>query len=148
MEEKPGFCPKRKPGQAGICVLACLADNDCSGAEKCCHTGCGYACMKPLGMSINMVSPYLGILRLLQVYAILLSAYSRQLFGPRRNLRSAYKSVHFAPITDSFVVSFSRLIKFWSWMQTFTANINQLYGPEKLPGLLRNRPQHRISPQL
>ena len=25
---------------------------------------------------------YLGILRLLQVYAILLSAYSRQLFGP------------------------------------------------------------------
>ena len=80
--EKPGFCPKLKPGQAGICVLACLADNDCSGAEKCCHTGCGYACMKPLGMSINMVSPYLGILRLLQVYAILLSAYSRQLFGP------------------------------------------------------------------
>ena len=38
----------------------------------------------------------------------LLSATSRA----RRNLKSAYKSVHFAPITDSFIVSFSRLIKF------------------------------------
>ncbi|KAM7432150.1 hypothetical protein ABFA07_017379 [Porites harrisoni] len=47
VEVKPGFCPKFKPGQAGICRFACQADNDCSGAEKCCFIGCGRACMKP-----------------------------------------------------------------------------------------------------
>ena len=59
-EGKLEFCPKPKPDQIGICVDVCRGDKDCSGSEKCCFNGCGHVCMKPLDMSINMVSPYLG----------------------------------------------------------------------------------------
>ena len=30
----------------------------------------------------------------------------------------AHKLVNFASLTDSFIVSFSKLLKLWSWMQT------------------------------
>ena len=64
-EGKAEFCPKPKPDQIGICVDACCqGDDDCSGSEKCCFNGCGHVCMKPLDMSINMVSPYLGFARM------------------------------------------------------------------------------------
>ena len=46
----------------------------------------------------------------------------------------AHKPVNFASLTDSFIISFSKLLKLWSWMQTRhanTANIKQLFtnGP-------------------
>ena len=63
-ERKPEFCSKSKPEQIGICVDACRGDDDCSGSKKCCFNGCGHVCMKPLDMSINMVSPYLGFARM------------------------------------------------------------------------------------
>ena len=56
-QEKPGLCPKPKPGQAGICVEACSGDGDCKGAKKCCSNGCGHVCKKPLGMYLNYQHP-------------------------------------------------------------------------------------------
>ena len=56
-QEKPGLCPKPKPGQVGICVEACSGDGDCKGAKKCCSNGCGHVCMKPLGMYLNYQHP-------------------------------------------------------------------------------------------
>ncbi|CAH3177969.1 unnamed protein product, partial [Porites lobata] len=47
-QEKPGLCPKPRPGQVGPCVEACSGDGDCKGAAKCCSNGCGHVCMKPL----------------------------------------------------------------------------------------------------
>ena len=52
-QEKPGLCPKPRPGQVGTCVEACVGDGDCKGAAKCCSNGCGHVCMKPLGMYLN-----------------------------------------------------------------------------------------------
>ena len=61
----------------------------------------------------------------------------------------AHKPVNSASLTDSFIVSFSKLLKLWSWMQTYSSqeNQNNFPGPEKLPGLSRKEPQGtRISP--
>ena len=67
----------------------------------------------------------------------------------------AQKPVSFASFINSFIVSFSKLLKLWSWMK----NTKQLSAPEKLPGLSRKGPgeatdryymeprQHRKTPE-
>ena len=52
----------------------------------------------------------------------------------------AHKPVNSVSLTDSFIVSFSKLLKLWSWMQTRETQSN-FPSPEKLPGLSRNEPQ-------
>ena len=52
-QEKPGLCPKPRPGQIISCVEACFGDGTCKGADKCCSNGCGHVCTKPLGMYLN-----------------------------------------------------------------------------------------------
>ena len=59
--------------------------------------------------------------------------------GPRENFKiktcsivaqfSAHKPVKFALLTDSFIVSFSKLLKLWSWMQTRQTQ-NRFPGPK------------------
>ncbi|XP_060600711.1 papilin-like [Ruditapes philippinarum] len=44
--EKPGICPELEDG--GICLLACLIDNECPGSQKCCINGCKHTCETPL----------------------------------------------------------------------------------------------------
>ena len=58
----------------------------------------------------------------------------------------AQKMVNFASLTDSFIVSFSKLVKLWSWMQTRPTSIKQLFGPEKLSGLSRTPRKSRTVP--
>ena len=58
----------------------------------------------------------------------------------------AHKPVNFALLTDSFIVSFSKLVKLWSWMQTRPATIKQLFGPEKFSGLSRTSRKSRRVP--
>ena len=58
----------------------------------------------------------------------------------------AQKLVNFASFTDSFIVSFSKLVKLWSWMQTRPTNIKQLFGPETLSGLSRTPRKSRTVP--
>ena len=48
----------------------------------------------------------------------------------------AHKPVNFASLTDSFIISFSKLLEPWSWMQTR----NSFLGAKKLSRLSRNRP--------
>ena len=45
----------------------------------------------------------------------------------------AHKPVNSASLTDSFIVSFSKLLKLWSWMQTYSSQEtqNNFPGPEK-----------------
>lgn len=38
-----GACPP--VANIGICVNACLNDQDCPAAQKCCFNGCGHTCM-------------------------------------------------------------------------------------------------------
>ncbi|XP_067947769.1 cysteine-rich motor neuron 1 protein-like isoform X1 [Watersipora subatra] len=40
---KPGSCPRERPGQVGPCVVECEGDNSCPGDEKCCG-GCPRRC--------------------------------------------------------------------------------------------------------
>lgn len=47
--EKPGQCPRLRPGTVGICVELCSNDFDCSGSQKCCSNGCGHVCTTPRG---------------------------------------------------------------------------------------------------
>ena len=53
----------------------------------------------------------------------------------------AHKPVNFASLTDSFIVSFAN---YWSFNAN-TANINQLSGPEKFPGISRNGAQAPVT---
>ena len=41
----------------------------------------------------------------------------------------AHKPVNFASLTDSFIVSFSKLLKLWSWMKT-RQTLNSFSGPK------------------
>ena len=54
----------------------------------------------------------------------------------------AHKPGHFALLTDSFIVSFAKLLKFD--FECKLGKHKQLFRSEKLPGLSRNRPQHLI----
>nr|XP_045015481.1 WAP four-disulfide core domain protein 18-like [Jaculus jaculus] len=47
-QEKPGACPKVRPGNVGICVERCSGDNSCPKKMKCCSNGCGHVCMQPV----------------------------------------------------------------------------------------------------
>ena len=53
----------------------------------------------------------------------------------------AHKPVNFASLTDSFIVSFSN---YWN-LNANAANINQLSGPEKFPGISRKRAQAPVT---
>ncbi|XP_052762385.1 perlwapin-like [Mya arenaria] len=46
---KPGRCPPRR-GTVGLClhVYECTGDFSCPGSKKCCSTGCGRQCMRPV----------------------------------------------------------------------------------------------------
>uniref|UniRef100_S4RCB1 WAP domain-containing protein n=1 Tax=Petromyzon marinus TaxID=7757 RepID=S4RCB1_PETMA len=46
--DKPGSCPKQRPGTIGICVNLCKDDDSCTGEQKCCSNGCGRTCMEPV----------------------------------------------------------------------------------------------------
>ena len=50
----------------------------------------------------------------------------------------AHKPVNSALLTDSFILSFSKLLKLWSWMQTRQTQI-QLSGPRKVTGTSEKR---------
>ncbi|XP_037081124.1 kielin/chordin-like protein [Pollicipes pollicipes] len=45
---KPGFCPRLVKGYKGSCVEDCSYDMNCPGDYKCCSTGCGDTCQKPI----------------------------------------------------------------------------------------------------
>jgi len=45
--DKPGQCPRPRPGTGGICVNLCSCDDDCKRDLKCCSNGCGHTCQKP-----------------------------------------------------------------------------------------------------
>uniref|UniRef100_A0A8C5LHI3 WAP four-disulfide core domain protein 18-like n=1 Tax=Jaculus jaculus TaxID=51337 RepID=A0A8C5LHI3_JACJA len=47
-QEKPGACPKVRPGNVGICEERCSGDNSCPKKMKCCSNGCGHVCMQPV----------------------------------------------------------------------------------------------------
>ena len=53
----------------------------------------------------------------------------------------AHKPVNFASLTDSFIVSFAN---YWN-LNAITANINQLSGLEKFPGISRNGAQAPVT---
>ena len=61
--EKPGLCPKPKPGKVGPCVEACSGDGDCKGFKICCSDGCGHVCTEPVGMYLNYHHPCFEIRR-------------------------------------------------------------------------------------
>ncbi|XP_037073355.1 uncharacterized protein LOC119094399 [Pollicipes pollicipes] len=46
--EKPGQCPYSGPVGGGSCDLQCADDADCTGEHKCCSSGCGTECVRPL----------------------------------------------------------------------------------------------------
>ncbi|XP_030837519.1 prestalk protein isoform X2 [Strongylocentrotus purpuratus] len=45
--EKVGICPAIPLESFGSCGITCTSDDDCSGRDKCCSTGCGQSCMEP-----------------------------------------------------------------------------------------------------
>ena len=53
-------------------------------------------------------------------------------------LHVVQKPANFASLTDDFTLLFSKLLKLI--LNTNTANIEQLFGPEKLSGLSRSGP--------
>ena len=69
----------------------------------------------------------------------------------------AHKPVNFTSLTDSFIVSFSELLKLWSWMQTrptgkttFRAQKSIGTFEKRAPDNLRNKqvilcPSHELS---
>ncbi|XP_043228022.1 balbiani ring protein 3-like isoform X2 [Amphibalanus amphitrite] len=50
---KPGFCPKITKGYKGKCVEDCDSDYNCDGEHKCCSTGCGHTCQKPVSEIVH-----------------------------------------------------------------------------------------------
>uniref|UniRef100_A0A8C5RP69 WAP domain-containing protein n=1 Tax=Laticauda laticaudata TaxID=8630 RepID=A0A8C5RP69_LATLA len=46
--EKPGVCPKARPGTITICPVRCRSDWQCDGKQKCCT----YACITDLGVGV------------------------------------------------------------------------------------------------
>ena len=51
------------------------------------------------------------------------------LYGYKGAQFLAHKPVNFASLTDSFIVSFSKLLKLWSWMKT-RQTLNSFSGPK------------------
>lgn len=51
LPSKPGQCPFLVPPPTGagedICSVSCSSDDECSGDDRCCSTGCGTKCMQP-----------------------------------------------------------------------------------------------------
>ena len=60
-------------------------------------------------------------------------------------LRVVQRPVNFASLTDNFTLLFSKLLKLI--LNTNTANIEQLFGTEKLSGLSRSGPLVVKSPR-
>ena len=60
-------------------------------------------------------------------------------------LRVVQRPVNFASVTDNFTSLFSKLLKLI--LNTNTANIEQLFGTEKLSGLSRSGPLVVKSPR-
>ena len=52
----------------------------------------------------------------------------------------AHKPFNFASLTDSFIVSFSKLLKLWSWMQTWQTS-NSFSGPKSYRDFLETSPR-------
>ncbi|XP_043210840.1 uncharacterized protein LOC122375493 isoform X2 [Amphibalanus amphitrite] len=50
---KPGYCPRLTRGYRGRCVEECTSDYDCSEDGKCCSTGCGHTCQKPVSEIVH-----------------------------------------------------------------------------------------------
>ena len=56
-----------------------------------------------------------------------------------KKLLAAHKPVNFASLTDSFIISFSKLLEPWSWMQTWQTR-NSYAGPKSYRDVWETRP--------
>ena len=45
---RPGTCSKIGSAVGSICIDECVTDYTCPIGEKCCSSGCGNICMKPV----------------------------------------------------------------------------------------------------
>jgi hypothetical protein len=46
---RPGSCSKIGSAVGSICIDECTSDYNCPIGEKCCNSGCGRICTKPIG---------------------------------------------------------------------------------------------------
>ena len=65
--------------------------------------------------------------------------HARRQILKSKTFLAAHKPVNFASLTDSFIISFSKLLEPWSWMQTWQTR-NSYAGPKSYRDVWETRP--------